>query len=332
MLNLSNDFALMRNSDGEYLIGHGPFQEVDECPGKGVAFYVNDFVLSGSKPWKIPTKVERFDKLPLIETVTEVEWQELQLTPFDQIFNEVSESISSGNIKKSVPCVTEKGKVISGDLRQLIFQKQRNLLLQPYAWVQKNSGFCGLTPEVLFSHHRGVINTMALAGTANKKEQNVFSVDEKEICEHEFVAQTLISKLNEIGMVKPSTRKIMELESLVHFHTPIEVSLYGASSLDQLIQRMHPTPALGPLPRTEASMKDLWQWRKLVGCPESFGAPMGVYDNGKFHSVVCIRGVQWQGSDVTLPAGCGVIEASRLVNEWRELGLKRNSVKRLFSL
>ena len=173
---------------------------------------------------------------------------------------------------------------------------------------------------------------MALAGTANKTEKNVFSVDEKEICEHEFVAQTLISKLNEIGMVKPSTRSIMELESLVHFHTSIEVSLYGASPLEELIQRLHPTPALGPLPRTENSMRDLWRWRESVNCPESFGAPMGVYDKGKFHSVVCIRGIQWQGSEVTLPAGCGVIEASRLVNEWRELELKRNSVKRLFAL
>lgn len=332
MLNLSNDYALMQNAGGEYLIGLGPFLEVEKCPSKGVAFYVNDFALSSNKPWKIPTKIERLDKLPLVEAGIEVEWQELPLSPFDLIFNEVSQSICRGDIKKSVPCVTEMGKVIQGELRELIFKKQRNPLLHPYAWVQGNSGFCGLSPEVLFSHHRGIINTMALAGTANKKEQNVFSVDEKEICEHEFVAQTLISKLNEIGMVKPSTRKIMELESLVHFHTPIEVHLYGASSLEELIQRLHPTPALGPLPRTEESMKDLLRWRELVGCPESFGAPMGVYDNGKFHSVVCIRGVQWQGTDVTLPAGCGVIEASRLVNEWRELGLKRNSVKRLFSL
>jgi menaquinone-specific isochorismate synthase len=29
-----------------------------------------------------------------------------------------------------------------------------------------------------------------------------------------------------------------------------------------------------------------------------------------------------------LPAGCGIIEASRLVNEWRELRLKREAVKR----
>jgi menaquinone-specific isochorismate synthase len=28
-----------------------------------------------------------------------------------------------------------------------------------------------------------------------------------------------------------------------------------------------------------------------------------------------------------LPAGCGVIEASRMVNEWRELRLKREAVK-----
>ena len=31
-------------------------------------------------------------------------------------------------------------------------------------------------------------------------------------------------------------------------------------------------------------------------------------------------------------AGCGVIEASRLVNEWRELRLKREAVKRFLDL
>jgi menaquinone-specific isochorismate synthase len=44
---------------------------------------------------------------------------------------------------------------------------------------------------------------------------------------------------------------------------------------------------------------------------------------------VAIRGVWWEGNRLRLPAGCGVIEASRLVNEWRELRLKREAVKRV---
>ena len=132
--------------------------------------------------------------------------------------------------------------------------------------------------------------------------------------------------------VQPESRRIMELKSLVHFHTPIYVGLYDATPVEALIQRLHPTPALGPLPRTQQSMADLNEWRGRLGCPRHFGAPMGVYDQGEFCAVVCIRGVHWQGDTLKLPAGCGVIEASRLTGEWRELQLKRNSVKKLFGL
>lgn len=329
---MNNDFALMRTSKGGYVIGHGPFTELEECPGEGVAFYVNDFALKNEKPWKVPTTVERLVDLPFCSNDFEVSWETVELEPFARVFAEVSASILKGEIQKSVPCVSERGKLLSGDIHQLIFSRQRNPILQGYAWSCGGNGFCGLTPEVLFSHERGEIKTMALAGTASLAEKNVFSVDEKEIREHEFVAQTLISKLSEIGMVRVERRQIMELATLVHFHTPIQVSLYDGMALKDLIRRLHPTPALGPLPRTQKSMEDLVGWRNQVNCPEHFGAPMGIYDEGEFHSVVCIRGVHWQGGELSLPAGCGIIEASRLTNEWRELELKRQSVKELFRL
>jgi menaquinone-specific isochorismate synthase len=68
-------------------------------------------------------------------------------------------------------------------------------------------------------------------------------------------------------------------------------------------------------------------WRGRLGCPDEFGAPFGVWDCGKFEAVLAIRGLWWDGKRISLPAGCGIIEASRLVNEWRELRLKRAAVK-----
>jgi menaquinone-specific isochorismate synthase len=54
--------------------------------------------------------------------------------------------------------------------------------------------------------------------------------------------------------------------------------------------------------------------------------------DGEFQAIVAIRGVWWKGDEIRLPAGCGVIEASRLVNEWRELRLKREAVKARFGI
>ena len=94
-----------------------------------------------------------------------------------------------------------------------------------------------------------------------------------------------------------------------------------------LIRKLHPTPALGPLPRTTETMNQLIGWRERLDCPAQFGAPFGVMHDGRFEAVVAIRGIWCDGTRIRIPAGCGIIEASRLVNEWRELRLKRESVK-----
>lgn len=119
----------------------------------------------------------------------------------------------------------------------------------------------------------------------------------------------------------------MDLGSIVHFHTPLYVELYRNLEPATVVEAMHPTPALGPLPRTQKTLAQLIEWRDRLGCPRYFGAPFGLWDNGHFHCVVAIRGVHWARGELALPSGCGVIEESRLLNEWRELRLKREAVK-----
>ena len=79
-------------------------------------------------------------------------------------------------------------------------------------------------------------------------------------------------------------------------------------------------------------MRMLVGWRERLHCPACFGAPFGLLKDGVFTSVVAIRGVFWNGEVVSIPSGCGVIEASRLVNEWRELRLKREAVKAMLGI
>ena len=317
--------------DGRLILGEGPFSEVEECPHFETAFYVNDFALSDAKPWKIPSKVHEVGLLEVTEEELEIDWEEMTPKGFAEVFAEINQAIAGGEIEKSVPVATEKGVLKKGSVKSLLASLNRvGDAFYPYAWVDGEKGFCGLTPEVLFNLRKGRLNTMALAGTAKSEERDVFQYDEKEIREHAFVAQTLVSKLSDVGMVTRSERCIMDLGSLVHFHTPIEVFLYGDYSIDELVKRLHPTPALGPLPRTQETMQQLINWRDRLDCPAKFGAPFGLLENGVFHSVVAIRGVHWDGDEISVPSGCGVIEASRLTNEWRELGLKREAVKRRF--
>lgn len=325
-------FAMVARTDGSVVIGRGPFFSCARPPERGVAFYRNDFGLGDAEPWKIPASWQVVDRAGALAALGgnrsfSCEWEELDAGLFAAVFLEVSEAIRRGVFEKTVPVVTERGRIqgTGRDLAAAVAGLAEPLL--PYAWIEEGRGFAGATPELLFSLDGGTLATMALAGTARKAERAVFAVDEKEIREHEIVALSLVAKLGDIGMVRRKDRSILDLGGLVHFHTAIDVDLYEPCDAGMLVRRLHPTPALGPLPRVEETMRLLLQWRERLGCPPGFGAPFGVIEDGRFWVLVAIRGIWWDGSELSLPAGCGVIEASRLVNEWRELRLKREAVK-----
>ncbi|GAA5116183.1 chorismate-binding protein [Luteolibacter yonseiensis] len=329
----SDSMAWLGKPDGSVVIGYGPFESSVEPPAGGVAFHVQDFALQDPEPWKIPSRVERSTpaELGAMNRATrppEWVWDPLDAAPFSVVFQEVMSSIHSGIFEKTVPVVTERGTsaeapgpgIIEGMIRQ-------PSPLHSYGWVRGSSGFAGATPELLFSLNGDRLETMALAGTARSEDRHVFAADEKEIREHEYVAQTLASKLLDLGKIQRRSREILDLGSIVHFLTTISLDLEIPQTPAKLLRRLHPTPALGPLPRTVETLALLLDWRERLGCPAEFGAPFGLWDHDRFDAIVAIRGIWWEHRQLMLPAGCGIIEASRLVNEWRELRLKRESVK-----
>lgn len=323
--------------DGRTLVGYGPFRTTNVVPGSGAAFYRNDFGLASIEPWWVPERwetVARGKAGPLLGpriTNPACDWEPPDASNFAAVFQEISAAIRAGAFEKTVPVVVERGlmEVAPGHGLLAIAADCPEPLLG-YGFSDGRSGFAGASPERLLSVSNGVLRTMALAGTARTEERDVLAVDEKEIREHEYVAQSLVSKLGDIGRVRRGPRVIMELGSIVHFHTPFEVDLDHDESPDSLVRRLHPTPALGPLPRTRETLAQLIGWRDRLGSPGGFGAPFGAILDGDFHAIVAIRGVWWNDREILLPAGCGVIEASRLVNEWRELRLKREAVKARF--
>lgn len=327
----------MAKRDGSVLIGHGPFAESAEPPSAGIAFYVQNFALEDPAPWKTPSCIERTsaDELTARHPTTlplSCQWAPLDAAPFSLVFQEIMASIHGGVFEKTVPVVTETGSSLGSPAEVIIAAMLRQSApLHSYGWVNAHTGFAGATPELLFSLHGNRLETMALAGTARSEDLEVFAVDEKEIREHEYVAQTLVSKLLDLGEIQRNAREILDLGSIVHFLTVIGLDLRSPQTPEALIRRLHPTPALGPLPRTAETLSLLVDWRKRLGCPAQFGAPFGLWDDGQFDAIVAIRGIWWEGEKLMLPAGCGIIEASRLVNEWRELRLKREAVKRFLS-
>ena len=333
----SDSIAWLAKQDGTVVMGYGPFAaSAEPCPAD-VSFYVQNFGLEDPLPWKTPSCIERTTTLKLASQIKnfiplECKWSPLDAARFAEVFQEIMNSINGGILEKTVPVVTEIAKTL-GSPREAILEAMIRQAhpLYSYGWLGSGSGFAGATPELLFALRGKHLETMALAGTARSEDRDVFAVDEKEIREHEYVAQALVDKMLDLGSVHRCSRKILDLGSIVHFLTTFQMDLESTHAPESLIRRFHPTPALGPLPRTDQTMALLLEWRQRLGCPAEFGAPFGLWDQGEFHAVVAIRGVWWKKQELKLPAGCGIIEASRLVNEWRELRLKRESVKSVLS-
>lgn len=326
--------AWLARRDNTVVVGHGPFRSQQAPPPDGVAFFISDFGLNTDEPWHVPERHDVLDADDFRKSVAGVVdggvmWQTPDASDFATVFQEILEAIQRGEFEKTVPVVTENGIAGIAPARHVgPAMAVQQLPLHSYGWIGGDSGFAGATPELLFALDGLSLETMALAGTARSEDLDAFAVDEKEIREHEFVARSLIDKLSKIGEVERRPRETLDLGPIVHFHSPIHVVLRSHAAPDELIRLLHPTPALGPLPRTPATLAQLGQWRARLDAPDTFGAPFGVWHEGRFEAVVAIRGIWWSGRSLRLPAGCGVIDPSRLVNEWRELRLKREAVRR----
>ena len=332
-------FAFFRLPDGRAWIGEGPFESLAQPDAKDACFYVNDFDLSDLLPWKKPARLHDVDAgsiSPWSGEASEplhVQWEKPATEWFKMAFRRIRREVLAGRLQKMVPVLAEHGRLTSGRPENLL----RQVLGAPsnvwgYAHVGADRGFLGATPELLFRLSGNEIETMALAGTAKPGDQKDFLSDVKEIEEHQLVASYLEERLGTIGKASRDPREVLETSGLVHFKTRLRAVLQKPVPVGDLISLLHPTPAVGCLPRTDEWLAKLSEYRALLKAPGFFGAPFGFSINGEHHLVVAIRGIGWEGEKVVLPSGCGIVGGSAFDHEWRELRLKREAVLKLFHL
>jgi menaquinone-specific isochorismate synthase len=330
------DCAFLRLPDGRAWFGWGPFAESAEPPAS-TCFYVNDFSLGDPKPWKTPERLVQVANAGDLEAAEihppRVCWEKPETEWFKMAFRRIRRDVLGQRLRKMVPVLTERGKLQDGHLSTLITRVlEAPLGLWSYAFVRHDNGFLGATPELLLDVENRTLRTMALAGTAKPNGAESFVTDAKEIEEHELVAGFLVETLAEVGKVTRGPREVSDAAGLTHFRTELSVALAAAPDLNALVRRLHPTPAVGVLPRDEMGLAKLMEYRRQLGAPAFFGAPFGLLHEGKFHCVVAIRGLGWNGREVALPSGCGIVGGSAFDHEWRELRLKREAVAALLGL
>lgn len=191
--------------------------------------------------------------------------------------------------------------------------------------------FLGATPEKLYARSGREIKTEAVAGTRplgplmreellrSKKERHEFS------CVKKFILSTL-NPFCEMLLEEPEDT-ILETATVQHLYNRITGQLHTSINDIDLIQALHPTPAMGGLPKEKAL--------KSIETLEPFdrgwyASPIGWFSQEKADVAVAIRSALLSDHHMHLFAGTGIVAGSDPKKEWSELEHKISQFRKLF--
>src|SRR5699024_7944351 len=140
--------------------------------------------------------------------------------------------------------------------------------------------------------------------------------------EHELVRESIVSDLEPYSdEVKYSPDpNIMENKYIYHLHTPIEAVLNEETGVFELLDAIHPTPAVGGLPKDKARE---YIMTEEYGTRGLYAAPIGlIQEDNESEFVVSIRSMLVQAKSATLFAGSGIVKGSSSEKEFEETRVK----------
>lgn len=198
---------------------------------------------------------------------------------------------------------------------------------------ERGGAFFGATPERLASVRDTTVETEALAGSISRgdtpaeDEQLATRLREsaKNSHEHELVVETIRDQLGSLaGEIRAGERTVRRLANVQHLRTPIRGTLCRDAHVLELVEALHPTPAVGGLPPDEA----LATIRETETFDRGwYAAPIGWFDaDGDGTFSVAIRSGVATDRQVTMFAGAGIVADSDPDSEWEELQLKYRPV------
>ncbi len=197
-----------------------------------------------------------------------------------------------------------------------------------YAFQRQGLTFVGASPETLIDKQGLTLRTQALAGSiaADRAfaEQELLS-SKKDRFEQELVVKAIAQALEPVcsELHYADTPQTLTLRHLTHLCTPIDGKLRAPQHVLDLVEALHPTPAVGGSPVPEAI--------KWIESNEQdrgwYAGPVGWFDcEGDGHFAVAIRSALFTGTDALVYAGAGIVADSDPMLEYQETGLKQRAI------
>ncbi|HEX6766657.1 MAG TPA: isochorismate synthase, partial [Polyangiaceae bacterium] len=178
---------------------------------------------------------------------------------------------------------------------------------------REGSVFLGATPERLAKRSGSSLETEAVAGsisTLDLEAARHLLESSKDLAEHALVVREIVRALEPLAarIEKPERPELHELRHVLHLRTRIEAALKGKPHLLEVVERLHPTPAVGGAPTTRAL-----EWIAAHERDERgwYAGPIGWFDlGGNGEMAVALRSGVLENERAHLYVGAGIVEHS----------------------
>lgn len=180
--------------------------------------------------------------------------------------------------------------------------------------------FFGASPELLVARHGERVSSHPLAGTvprgdtarADAEAQRGLARSDKNRAEHRYVVDEVAAALAPAcdELTVPGEPSLVAFRSVAHLGTRVEGHLAAPVCVLDLVERLHPTPAVGGTPRPDAlafiaahEASERGHWAGPVGW-------VGASGEGEWMIGIRSALLHEGGTTVTLRAGAGIVAGS----------------------
>lgn len=222
-------------------------------------------------------------------------------------------------------------KIVISRIKQIINQKfnlfktYKNLLdnhsgALVYLWHNPaNETWMGATPELLLSKINQEITTVSLAGT--KLPEDIWT--QKEYDEQQFVTDYILNNFSEIDNIHISGPETVQAGKFQHLKSYISGETNAGFSMDDLLEKFHPTPAVCGLPKQDSFDFIL----KNEGYDRNFySGYIGLENETSKEYFVNLRCAQVFEDNIWIYVGGGITADSNSEKEWIETELKSGTI------
>ncbi len=221
-----------------------------------------------------------------------------------------------------------------------------------YCWFHPKVGlWLGATPETLIKIEGSQFSIMALAGTQNYNGTLNVNWQEKEKQEQQYVTDFITENLKPtVERLTVSDTETVKAGNLVHLKTMVSARLKSNVPLRQVIDALHPTPAVCGLPKHAAKQFILEHENYNRSFYTGFLGELNMEKTAKPRSgkrnienraytmtkkstqlYVNLRCMQIKEQNAIVYVGGGITESSNPESEWRETVSKSQTIKKVLS-